>query len=379
MMVGSLPVDLRMVKGGVEAVILNLFEGFRQLDDIRVLHVAFTKELKTIKTITVAANITVHFIPFVNKFELVDYAINTKTLDSLIEREKPDLIHIQEITPQILRFLRFPPNRIVVTQHGVMAEELKYMKGIPQKTKGIFKAAIERFIFPRFENVIFISDYNRRRFRGKPKLQKKIFNPVNPVFLNTPLAGRGKSNDILYVGVISRRKNLGVVIEALGRLKDQYTFTLHVAGGFKDATYEGQIKALIDDADLSDHIVFHGWQTQEEIARLYAESPLFVLPSLQETLPVSVAEAMARGRIVIASDVGGIREMFTDMVSGFLFQRNNARELAEVFRKVFELNEDNGIGRRAQAEALERFNPLNIARETLSFYREVLATKHQRA
>src|SRR5690606_32444451 len=163
------------------------------------------------------------------------------------------------------------------------------------------------------------------------------------------------------------------------RLKDQYTFTLHVAGGFKDATYEGQIKALIDDADLSDHIVFHGWQTQEEIARLYAESPLFVLPSLQETLPVSVAEAMARGRIVIASDVGGIREMFTDMVSGFLFQRNNARELAEVFRKVFELNEDNGIGRRAQAEALERFNPLNIARETLSFYREVLATKHQRA
>ncbi len=376
MMVGSLPVELQLVKGGVEAVILNLFEGFRQLDDIRIVHVAFTKELKENKTITHADNITIHFIPFINPFELVDYAINTSQLDSLIEREKPDLIHIQEITPQILRFLRFPTNHVVVTQHGVMAEELKYMKGITQKSKGIFKAAIERFVFPRFENIIFISEYNRQRFRGQPMLQKKILNPLNPVFINTPLTETPHSNNLLYVGVISRRKNLGVVIRALGHLKDQYTFKLHVAGGFKDTGYESEIRQLIRDTGLVDHIVFHGWQTQEGIARLYATSPIFVLPSLQETLPVSVAEAMARGRIVIASDVGGISEMFTDQVSGFLFRRNDTNELADVLRNVFERSDDNGVGARARAEAVEKFNPINIARETVSFYREVLATKH---
>ncbi len=376
LMVGSLPVDLRLVKGGVEAVIMNLFEGFRRFEDIRIVHVAFSKETKSEKTISFAPNITIHFIPFANQFELVDYAINTKPLDRIIEREKPDLIHIQEITPQILRFLRFPLDRIVVTQHGVMAEEVKYMNGVTQKMKGLFKAGIERFVFPRFSNIIFISDYNRALFRGNARLQTRIFNPVHPMFLENEPSESGMANNLLYVGVISRRKNIGVVVQALARLKDTYQFKLHVVGGFRDAAYEAEIKALINETGLADHIVFHGWLTQSEIAKLYADSPLFILPSLQETLPVSVAEAMARGRIVIASDVGGIREMFTNGVSGFLFRRNDLDHLTRVLRTVFGRNGDNSIGKRAREEAVQKFHPVSIARETASFYREVFTTKH---
>ncbi len=373
-MVGSLPIDLDHVKGGVEAVIINLFEGFRKLDDIRIVHVAFSKEITIEKKIQFAPNIVIHFFPFASQFELIDYVINTKALRNIISREKPDLIHIQEITPQILRFLRFPKDRIVVTQHGVMTEELKYMTGVSQKMKGMFKAAIERFVFPRFRNIIFISEYNLRLFTGKPKLQTRIFNPVHPVFLDTIPSEPYQSNNLLYVGVISRRKNLGIVIRALARIRDEYTFRLHVVGGFKDASYESEIRSLVTTTGLTDRIVFHGWLTQVQIAGLYTESPILILPSLQETLPVSIAEAMARGRIVIASDVGGISEMFKDGISGFLFERNNSDKLVSVLRTVFERTDDNDVGIRARKEAMQKFHPVNVARETVSFYRQVLRT-----
>lgn len=374
-MIGALPVDLSQVKGGVEAVILNLFQGFREYPGVRVSHVVFTKEISAPKTVRFAENITIYFLPFLVKAEMVDYLINDKAFRSILAREKPQVIHIQEITPHIIRLLKYSKDNIIVTQHGIMREELKYASGLSQRLKCLFKAGVERFIFPVFRHVIFISRYNQALYPPRPVHGVQIFNPVNPIFFSTEPGSQGETNTLAYVGVLSRRKNIRIVIEALHELKKEgKIFRLHVMGGFKDDGYEAEINGLVDQYQLRDQIVFHGWISQEQIREIYSKCPIFILPSQQETLPVSIGEAMALGKVVIASDVGAIREMFSDGQSGFLFRKNDRADLVRVLRNVYDNPALASIGQRAREEAVEKFHPKLIAEKTIRFYREVLKT-----
>jgi glycosyltransferase involved in cell wall biosynthesis len=380
LMIGALPIELNMVKGGVEAVIMNLFAGFRDIPDIRIIHVAFTKETKKPREVRFADNIVVHFLPFAIPFEMVDYFVNDKALQKIVADEDPHLIHIQEITPHIIRFLSYPKNTIVVTQHGIMKEELKYASGIGQKLKCLFKAGVERYIFPVFDNVIFISRYNQKLYPPKPVNAVQIYNPVNPIFFTDTPSTTLKTNSMMYVGVLSKRKNIRIIIEGMREMnRHNRRFTLHVAGGFKDAAYEKEIMSLVRESGLTDQIIFHGWLTQQEVREIFKQCPVFILPSLQETLPVSIGEAMAQGKVVVATDVGAINEMFTDKVSGFIFRKNDLTDLVRVLNAIYDNPDLGAIGERARKEAVEKFHPALIASRTIDFYREVLQRKNDKA
>lgn len=376
-MVGALPIDLEAVKGGVEAVIVNLFSGFSTRDDIDVTHVSFTKEVETTMVMQFAANIRIYFVPYTNRVDLVDYFSNTRAFLDIMDSEKPDLVHIQEITPHLLRFLRLPKSTVVVTQHGIMKEELKYAAGFAQKLKCLFKVYVEKYIFPTFRNIIFISDYNKALFPGGKILSKRIYNPVNPSFFRITPTPAATKNSLMYVGVLSRRKNIKLVVEALIHLNQKgIRFELHVVGGFKDAGYEKEVMSLVKSSQLLDQIVFHGWKKQPEIVELYSRCNYFILPSLQETLPVSIGEAMAMGKIVIASDVGAIREMFRDKDTGYLFKKNDLSDLVAVLESVDQITSTADVSIRVREEAEEKYHPSHIAEETRNFYLQVIQSKN---
>ena len=111
---------------------------------------------------------------------------------------------------------------------------------------------------------------------------------------------------------------------------------------------------------------------QEQLREIFPHCPILILPSQQETLPVSIGEAMALGKVVIASDVGAINEMFSDGKSGFLFRKNERPDLVRVLRSVYDHPDLDGIGQRARQEAIEKFHPTLIAEKTIRFYREVI-------
>jgi len=375
MMVGILPVDLTKIKGGVEAVIVNLFQGFKDVPGVRILHLSFTKEVTEKKQLTFSENVEIHYLPFKHKNEFADYILNAGTLKNYIKNFAPDVIHIQEITPHLLRFLDIPKDRIIVTQHGIMREEHKYAaRG--SKMKSLFKVFVERRIFPMFRHVIFISEYNRALYdHKKPISSMRIYNPVNPIFFERQDGVSATKHTMLYVGVLSRRKNIRVVLEALSDLnKKGKQFQLHVAGGFKDPAYEKEIMSYVNEHQLETQVLFHGWVTQPDLQKLSEQAPLVILPSLQETLPVSVAEAMAMGKTVIAADVGAVREMFTNELSGFLFRKNDKEDLTRVLETIYEKNSTTVYGNSARKEAAEKFHPSIIAGQTIRFYKQVIET-----
>lgn len=375
-MVGGLPSDLLSVKGGVEAVILNLLAGFSALPDIEVAHIAFDKDAGKQRVVSYSPQVKVYFVPFKSRFSLVDYLINHQSLRKIIQEEKPDIIHIQESEPHLLRFLNYRKQNIVVTQHGIMREELKYAKGLQDNLKFLFKTFIERFVFPFFGNVIFISEYNRRLFQGQLKNFEVICNPVNPIFFQSSdqkIASSEKS--IIYVGVINRRKNIKLIIEALSKLKQLGSvYQLHVVGGYKEAAFEAEVMGWIAQYDLSNQIFFHGWLKQQEILKVFDQCDYFVLPSLQETLPMSVAEAMALGKIVMATDVGAVSEMFQDRSTGFLFQRNDVDGLVGLLND-FAKGVDPNIKVMIKKEAKEKYDAVEVVMRTVKFYLKVLSRK----
>jgi glycosyltransferase involved in cell wall biosynthesis len=372
-MVGLLPPEIEKIDGGVVAVILNLLSSFSRMKNIEVTMVSFNQEIEEEKRIDYSSNIRIQYIPYRVRFKILDYFLNRKRMREITQSVKPDIIHIQEVTPHILRFIHLPKEFIVATQHGIMSEEIKYAIGIKDKLQCLFKGYIERIVFPYFKNIIFISEYNKRLFTGKNFFDQKIYNPVNPIFFEKQ-PGEGKMNSILYVGRLNKNKNLSLVLNALGALKKQnIIFDLHVIGGYKDDYYESIVTSLMKEHDLASQVTFYGWQTQEQILTIYEKGRIFILPSQQETMPVAIAEAMAQGKVVIASNVGAISEMFTDKSSGFLFERNDLEQLIDTLKQVYNNREMiEKISSNAIQEAREKFHPDSIASQTFEFYKKVL-------
>jgi glycosyltransferase involved in cell wall biosynthesis len=375
LMTGTLPTDLQSVIGGVQSAILNLFAGFSQLENIEVTHLSFNQGLPDRKVVDYSSNVKIIFLPFKASFQLVDYVVNYPILKGLIAEEKPDIIHIQESEPHLLRFIVFPRSTIVVTQHGIMREEMKYAQGFASRLKYFFKALVERFGFPFFKHVIFISNYNQRLLKWQLKSSTNIYNAVNPMFFDQQLSKSEKPNSLIYVGVISRRKNLGMVIDALGILKERgIIFELNVVGWYKhdEVEYDIEILKKVKHYGIGDQVKFHGWLKQQEILQVFETCTYFILPSRQETLPVSIAEAMALGKIVLASNVGAVSEMFEDKRTGYLFGRDDSDDLVSLLTRLNSREHPNISRQVVQDEARLKYHPVENARRTIKYYKEVL-------
>lgn len=140
---------------------------------------------------------------------------------------------------------------------------------------------------------------------------------------------------LLSVGELSRRKNHEAVIRALKFLKDKKTLNRSETqiACFPDIKYvlcgqgekETKLKALSQKLGIENNVIFLGYR--ENIQELCMAADLFVLPSLQEGLPMALLEAMALRTPVICSDIRGNRELIEE--KEFLFDPRNEASIAD--------------------------------------------------
>ncbi|MGH7060662.1 MAG: glycosyltransferase, partial [Stellaceae bacterium] len=139
---------------------------------------------------------------------------------------------------------------------------------------------------------------------------------------------------------------------------------LLVGGGPEEERLRGAVRRLA----LGDGVVFPGRVPHQEMQRYYDLADLLVFPRLSLRLtelvtPLKPLEAMAQQRIVVASDVGGHRELIRDRKTGYLFPPDDPRQLAEAVLAVLA---DQGSWPRIRAQALayidaERSWPHSVA------------------
>ena len=135
---------------------------------------------------------------------------------------------------------------------------------------------------------------------------------------------------ILYLGRIHKTKGIDFLVKAYAYLINEMKIknvTLAIAG--PDDGYLREIKELTNTLGISKHVLFTGPLYGRDKLEAYVDSEFCVLPSRYETFPMTVLEAYASGRSVIASEVGGLKDLIMNGETGLLFEPGNIKQLAE--------------------------------------------------
>jgi glycosyltransferase involved in cell wall biosynthesis len=168
-----------------------------------------------------------------------------------------------------------------------------------------------------------------------------------------PLAPRPEPArfDVICVARLRAQKRHRVLIDAMAVVKQHVPQArLRLVG---DGEARAELEAHVRRAQLGDLVEFVG--SAADVWPLLAEADVFALASSYEPLGIAAMEAMAAGLPVVASSVGGLRELVEDQVTGFLVSPGDERQLAA---RIVELLRDRErartMGRRGR-EAAERF------------------------
>jgi glycosyltransferase involved in cell wall biosynthesis len=230
------------------------------------------------------------------------------------------------------RTLARVPTKVVADIHGDPAAPARLYGSPRRKALAPLADAFARFGLRRSDGVRTISAYTSglvREAGGEPTAEFAAFMDLEP-FLEldpVPLPARPTA---LFVGVLERYKAVDVLSEAwrlaAPRVPDG---VLHIVGR---GTLHAVPQQLV--ADLPAQTSWTESLTTPEVARAVDDATVLVLPSRSEGLGRVVVEAFCRGRGVVASRVGGIRDILEDEANGVLVPPEDPAALADALVRV---------------------------------------------
>jgi glycosyltransferase involved in cell wall biosynthesis len=248
---------------------------------------------------------------------------------------------------------------------------------------------IDSFLMKRVAKVIALNDIAKERFTCKVKIKANSIAVV-PVgvdidFFNDDIEvgeivkryGLEGKLTVLFVGRLAKIKGVKHLIEAANIIvnKFKYKDILFVLVGPHtfDATEkpigQEEILSLIVQHQLEKYVTLTGILPLGEVRMLYVAADIFVLPSLSEGDPLVVPEAMASGKPIIGTKVGGIPQKVRDGWNGFLIDAGDEQQLAEKIRYLIDKPEERQrMGANSRRYAEEEFDWSRVAEKLLLVY-----------
>jgi glycosyltransferase involved in cell wall biosynthesis len=172
-------------------------------------------------------------------------------------------------------------------------------------------------ILQRAAQVFFVShrlqEQAERQLGMTFKNASLVANPIKKA--NVTKLPQGDVVNAAFIGTSDLKvKGLGLLIQAMShKIWHDRKVLINVYG---EGIHEREIKILIDKFGVGNKFSIHGWV--DNMDDVWAKNQALISTSFNEGLPLVIQEAMMRGRIVIATDVGGTAEIITDGVDGYL-------------------------------------------------------------
>ena len=253
--------------------------------------------------------------------------------------------------------------------------------------------------------VLGCSDYITNKIRACfPEHAGKcgtVFNGVDlQRFLERGSPGvprRRGTQRLLFVGRISPEKGLHVLLEAFAQVQEEHPGAVLDVIGPAGMLSPEMLRTLTDDprvaclktfagcdylaelqkcitSETIERVRFLGQVPHEKLVYHFRDADVFISPSLSDSFPLTVTEAMASGLPVVATRVGGIPEAVVDNETGVLIEPNDVNGLA---REINRLLDDSArmetMGKAARRRVVERFSWEKIAESLLERYRNACA------
>jgi len=158
-------------------------------------------------------------------------------------------------------------------------------------------------------NGIILEDYNSRAYNVSGD---DVYSSIRKNGETYPI--------VITVARLDKQKGHTYLLKAAADVPG--TIFVFVGDGPEKANLENQAREL----SLADRVIFLG--KRYDIPELLNGCDIFVLPSLYEGLPLSIMEAMAAGKPVVASDIGGVNELIRDGETGYLVPAGDTQALA---------------------------------------------------
>jgi len=241
------------------------------------------------------------------------------------------------------------------------------------------------FNFNLASKVIIVSESMREDFKNYSNILNKTTCIYNGVDLKCFHAGldnfrktisvNSQTPVIGYIGQLSQRKGIDVLAKAAPAVLSRHPKSLFLiagADGINEEGYTEYIKGLTTELGVREHFLFLG--KRNDVPEVMNACDLIVVPSRSEPFGKVVIEAMACGKCVIASAVGGIPEIIENGENGLLVQPDNVKELEDVILKVLDDKElRNTLAKFGRQTAEEKFSIEVLVEETQNLYASLLA------
>lgn len=328
-----------------------------------------------------------------------------KRFSELIEKEKPDIVHInlfhRVLTASIVDVAKkyhipvvftmhdlncFCPNHTML-DHGKICEACLHGNYFNCVKRVCFKdsrakcmmACIESEynkrsgLYHKIDLFITPSEFYKKKMLESGLTKNKIMCLRN--FLpevTAPPQYLGTGRYYLYFGRLSEEKGVMTLLKAVQKTSD---IMLEIAGA---GPMEEELQAYVVNMGMQERVHFNGFMSGKALTDLVAGAKCIVLPSeWYENGPYSIMEAMAAGKPVIVSGEGGLPEIVYDGRSGFICRAFDPDSLAECIQKMEKLDaiKYNVMSKYAAEQAEKMFSANRYLETLLAEYEQLIASK----
>lgn len=309
----------------------------------------------------------------------------------ILRTYRPDIIHLHNISkasPFILALLKHYPTILTIHDHMVFdptrISDVPLLAPYKNTLENYFiekpsvRFYLERlrfFFFRRFAKYINIA-FACSDFYCQCAKDSEIFQNVKTLHngINLPEQSPIENwNNLLFVGRLEKNKGARLVVEATAKILIEHpSIKVNIAG---TGTQMNDLKRKAKELGISNIVRFEGYQSFKQIEELYRKTTIIVVPSLYpDNLPTVCIEAMAIGRPVVGSMLGGIPELIANGKTGLLFSPGNNEELVKCVNQLLndrQLMRSMGDAGRIKAE--QEFSASIYLKKILEAYKQLIS------
>ena len=285
-------------------------------------------------------------IPQISSFGIMPKAL--LRLSDIIKKYKIDVIHAEgRFFP--VTFLTAILNKIIFKKPMIITCQGRLKIGITGIFEEIFDKLILRYLIKNLEKVICVSKSLKNRFLMFKINEKKLVvipngvdiskfkRTTNPEILKQYLKDKLDYKKVIFAGRLDAQKGVEYLIRAIPLVLKKYQKVhFFILGNGK---LEMKLKNLASELKINSYITFMDAILLDQMPEFYSSADIFCLPSIHEGFPLSLAEALSMGLIVVCSATEGILDAIKEYKNGFLVEPKNSLQLSNKLLKALTLND----------------------------------------
>ncbi len=270
---------------------------------------------------------------------------------------------------QLTKLAKIFHKKVILHVHASRFKD--FYNGVSEKRKIWIKEELKRV-----DKLIVLSESWRKWFEsiGVASQKIEILHNITAYPTKVPTAKIDDSKlHFLFMGEIGQRKGIFDVLRGLAlhreELQNRIVFRI---GGNKN---EDLLLKTIRDYQLDDFVHFEGWVSGQKKIELLNWADVFILPSFNEGLPISILEAMSYGLPVISTPVGGIPEVVRN--NGLLVTPGNDEEIIQAMKIFIDTPSKRHVCGKYSLEIVKTYLPDYVMVHLYEIYRNILIKNHE--